>query len=281
MVSYTYDAWGKLISKIGTLAGTLGTIQPFRYRGYVYDEETACYYLKTRYYNSVICRFVNADSIIFSNASHNMNNLYSYCKGSPVNYADENGLMGITIAGCSIMEMLKVACIYLLKGLGLFGATVVGTELGTAIGSYNSADYNTSIAVPMPAPPPAPQTTSAPLISISQVTVTGTTTVAQLDQTVVGEKSKKTKPQYWSAYVDKNSSFVIAGCSLSYSAAQARVMEGGDVLAINQSAAYALVKFSGNYVGPEIHHGSKGYYLPHYHVRHGGSHVFFLDGITY
>ena len=200
VVEYKYDAWGKPINKSGTLAGTLGTIQPFRYRGYVYDEETACYYLKTRYYNSAICRFVNADSIIFSDAPHNMNNLYSYCKDNPVNYADENGLMGIAVASHPIMEMLKAAGIYLLKGLGLFVAAVAGTEIGNATSSYNSVDYDTSIAVPMPAPGPAPQTTPAPSISISQVTVTGTTTVAQLDQTEVGEKSKKTKPQYWSAY---------------------------------------------------------------------------------
>ena len=40
VVEYTYDAWGMPISKTGTLASTLGTVQPFRYRGYVYDEET-------------------------------------------------------------------------------------------------------------------------------------------------------------------------------------------------------------------------------------------------
>ena len=40
MVFYSYDTWGKMISKTGSLASTLGTIQPFRYRGYVFDEET-------------------------------------------------------------------------------------------------------------------------------------------------------------------------------------------------------------------------------------------------
>ena len=40
VVKYTYDAWGKVLSTTGSLASTLGTIQPFRYRGYVYDVET-------------------------------------------------------------------------------------------------------------------------------------------------------------------------------------------------------------------------------------------------
>ena len=33
VVEYTYDAWGKVLSMTDTMADTLGTIQPFRYRG--------------------------------------------------------------------------------------------------------------------------------------------------------------------------------------------------------------------------------------------------------
>ena len=45
VVEYGYDAWGNPISKTGSLAATIGTLNPFRYRGYVYDEETPMYYL--------------------------------------------------------------------------------------------------------------------------------------------------------------------------------------------------------------------------------------------
>ena len=38
MVSYAYDSWGKPYSVTGTKAATLGVLNPFRYRGYVYDE---------------------------------------------------------------------------------------------------------------------------------------------------------------------------------------------------------------------------------------------------
>ena len=54
VVEYKYDAWGKPISKTGSLASTLGTLNPFRYRGYVYDEETNLYYLRSRYYHPVL-----------------------------------------------------------------------------------------------------------------------------------------------------------------------------------------------------------------------------------
>lgn len=57
VVQYKYDAWGKPISKTGSLASMLGTMQPFRYRGYVYDEETGLHYLRTRYYSPTISRF--------------------------------------------------------------------------------------------------------------------------------------------------------------------------------------------------------------------------------
>ena len=91
MVSYTYDAWGKPISKTGTLASTLGTINPFRYRGYVYDEETGLYYLRSRYYNPNLGRFVNADRVFDANASVTTYNQYAYCDNCPVIYLDSEG----------------------------------------------------------------------------------------------------------------------------------------------------------------------------------------------
>jgi RHS repeat-associated protein len=67
VVSYMYDAWGAPLWCTGELEETLGKVQPFRYRGYVFDEETGLYYLRSRYYNPCVQRFVNAD--IFPNLS--------------------------------------------------------------------------------------------------------------------------------------------------------------------------------------------------------------------
>ena len=41
---------------------TLGTLQPFRYRGYVYDEKTKLYNLHSRYYNPRWGRFISGDA---------------------------------------------------------------------------------------------------------------------------------------------------------------------------------------------------------------------------
>ena len=64
VVTYTYDAWGNPLSTSGTMASTLGSVNPLRYRGYVYDTETGLYYLQSRYYNPGWGRFINADAYL-------------------------------------------------------------------------------------------------------------------------------------------------------------------------------------------------------------------------
>lgn len=91
VVQYNYDAWGKPISKSGTLASTLGTQNPFRYRGYVYDEETGLYYIHNRYYNPEWGRFINADSVISSSTRLLGQNAFAYCCNNPVNFYDKSG----------------------------------------------------------------------------------------------------------------------------------------------------------------------------------------------
>ena len=95
VVSYVYDAWGQPISKTGSMASTLGTVQPFRYRGYVYDEETELYYLRSRYYYAANSRFLNAD--VFCRG-----NLYVYCINSPLIMIDTDGFAPMV---CCFSEM--------------------------------------------------------------------------------------------------------------------------------------------------------------------------------
>ena len=90
VVSYVYDAWGHPISCSGTMASTLGKINPFRYRGYVYDEETRFYYLRSRYYNPNCCRFLNADAMIGKPRFFAYNS-YGYCYNNCVTYNDIDG----------------------------------------------------------------------------------------------------------------------------------------------------------------------------------------------
>ena len=84
VIEYTYDAWGKPTGKTGTLASTLGTVQPFRYRGYVFDEETGDYYCRSRHYRAEWGRFLNADIMT-------KGNLYTYCANDPIILYDKDG----------------------------------------------------------------------------------------------------------------------------------------------------------------------------------------------
>ena len=89
VVSYGYDAWGAPLWCTGELAETLGKVQPFRYRGYVFDEETGLYYLRSRYYNPRWGRFVNADMLI--QCKKIGSNLFAYCSNRPILFSDANG----------------------------------------------------------------------------------------------------------------------------------------------------------------------------------------------
>ena len=99
VVEYKYGAWGKPISTTGSLAATLGKRNPFRYRGYIYDEETGLYYLRSRYYNPVVGRFVNADGVQTSYSAMLQCNLYCYCLNNPTIYADSEGRFALLAIG--------------------------------------------------------------------------------------------------------------------------------------------------------------------------------------
>ena len=95
VVEYKYDAWGKLLSTTGTLKATLGKLNPFRYRGYVYDTETGLYYLRSRYYNPSWGRFINADSVLYGKILSN--NVFCYCCNQAVMKVDATGESAIVL----------------------------------------------------------------------------------------------------------------------------------------------------------------------------------------
>ncbi len=119
VVSYTYDAWGKLLSTTGSLAATVGAANPFRYRGYIYDEETGFYYLQSRYYDPEICRFVNADGYVSTGQGVNGFNMFAYCGNNPVMYVDPTGESRLSALIDTIKKMVEVVFLLIdLKKMG-------------------------------------------------------------------------------------------------------------------------------------------------------------------
>jgi len=103
VATYEYDAWGRILSIRDELGEEIkdeyhiARINPFRYRSYYYDEESGLYYLKSRYYNPVWGRFLNADGIIGTSERRTGYNLYSYVENNPVSAVDSDGEFGIAI----------------------------------------------------------------------------------------------------------------------------------------------------------------------------------------
>ncbi|MBU5316132.1 RHS repeat-associated core domain-containing protein [Clostridium bornimense] len=93
VVSYSYDTWGNIVSITGSLKDSVGVKNPYRYRGYRYDEETGLYYLQSRYYNAEWGRFINADALIGQTGDILSFNMFAYCHNNPVNMSDESGYL--------------------------------------------------------------------------------------------------------------------------------------------------------------------------------------------
>jgi len=83
--SYLYDSFGNILLTSGS------TTNWFRYvgeLGYYYDVDLAQYYLRARYYNPSIQRFLSRDPIAVSGIS----NFYAYVENNPLLSTDPSGL---------------------------------------------------------------------------------------------------------------------------------------------------------------------------------------------
>ena len=93
VVKYTYNAWGECITTVvDSTCEAIANLNPFRYRSYYFDTETNLYFLKTRYYDPVVGRFITIDDTSYL-APDTINglNLYAYCGNNPVMRVDPNG----------------------------------------------------------------------------------------------------------------------------------------------------------------------------------------------
>ena len=136
---YAYDAWGNIIA----MSGTLAELNPLRYRGYVYDQETGFYYLNSRYYDPAVGRFISADSYTSTGQGIIGNNTFAYCNNNPVAYADFTGGFAWFVAanafiGAAIGAVTQVTANVLSGNNQLLGEKsmfkgVVGASLGGAV----------------------------------------------------------------------------------------------------------------------------------------------------
>ena len=97
VANYNYDAWGSVISVTDangaaiTDSTHIANVNPLRYRGYYFDSETGLYYLRSRYYDPAVKRFINADTLLGANKDILGNNVFAYCSNNPANHSDPTG----------------------------------------------------------------------------------------------------------------------------------------------------------------------------------------------
>ena len=101
---YSYDPYGNPTSMtngagtaVSQTSNTIAAINPFRYRGYRYDGDTGLYYLRSRYYDPVSCRFVNADRYASTGYGIMGYNSFSYCNNNPIIHEDSEGDLAKTV----------------------------------------------------------------------------------------------------------------------------------------------------------------------------------------
>ena len=87
VAEYTYDAWGNILTQSGAIA----PVNPYRYAGYRFDDETKLYYLIARYYNPDTGVFLSLDSVRGDVTNPISMNGYNYANNNPVMMVDSDG----------------------------------------------------------------------------------------------------------------------------------------------------------------------------------------------
>lgn len=82
---YDYDIFGQAVLTIESYGNAI------RYAGEFYDSETGLYYLRARYYDPSIGRFISEDSYWGEDNNPLSLNLYTYCENDPIRFVDPSG----------------------------------------------------------------------------------------------------------------------------------------------------------------------------------------------
>ncbi len=268
VVMYQYDAWGNMTACYDTSDdGMLSIVNPYTYRGYFYEFETNTYFLKSRYYNPELCRFISADGIVNANQDILGNNLYAYCSNNPVNFYDDDGESSVRILTKMIpVALLSAGIVALLQGAVVVSAVIV---VGAVVSVIPWDSVSNKVV------------NARKRISVSRSISKSIKNAMSQARTKI--RNEKSRFDYWIAkYISFGNGFgtYIPTIPISYSNAIPYVRAGGSVFADSRSNAYKLAKAVGGGL-PKRHspHGGIGYWR-HYHAYRGnnkiGGHIFYV-----
>lgn len=147
LVSYSYGDFGEVTEAVADSneARLVAKVNPFKFKGYFFDNETGFYYLKSRYYSPELGRFISADGEIGQVGDTMVMNLFAYCKNNPINLSDEGGNWPSWATKLCIGLAVIAICAIAVVATGGFGASCIATSMlvgavkGAVIGAVTGA----------------------------------------------------------------------------------------------------------------------------------------------
>ncbi len=137
--NYDYDIWGNPILTVETAECAI------RYAGEFYDSETGLYYLRARYYNPYIGRFISEDSYWGEDNNPLSLNRYTYAHNDPIQYIDPTGHAAVTKAALSAVVVGAIKGITSKIVSTTKAVTATKTETTTKTGTATKQVINDSL----------------------------------------------------------------------------------------------------------------------------------------
>ncbi|EMK01241.1 RHS repeat-associated core domain-containing protein [Leptospira sp. B5-022] len=112
----------------------------YKYTSQEEDRETGLYYYKARYYDPILGRFLQADSVIDGSRPTGMD-LYAYAEGNPISYTDPSGhsilssWLSSNGLGFLNFSLTLSSAMLILNPVGAIGTALGGVIAGGAAGS--------------------------------------------------------------------------------------------------------------------------------------------------
>ena len=142
-MQYAYSAYDKrhIVYASGDLCSMVSELNSLTFKGYSYDRDLEMYYLGSRWYDPVICRFINGDSYVSTGQNITGYNMFVYCLNNPVNMSDHDGnwpkwATKLVAAVAVVAVVVAVAAVTVATaGTGTaIAAVAIGAAKGAAIG---------------------------------------------------------------------------------------------------------------------------------------------------
>ena len=130
--TYTYDAFGTLISRTGT------TPNDYLFAGEQFDPDLNLYFLRARYFNQDTGRFISADTFEGINEDPQTLHKYTYALNDPVNRLDPSGNFSFSIGSLTIS--ISIQSVLSSIGTSMLWGAVTGAILGAADAALGGDD---------------------------------------------------------------------------------------------------------------------------------------------